>query len=84
MVNIMVNKHIYGLPEKTEDWIHQYIKYLQSQIDIFENLIENALPAVSEQTKSDWATVVNATRYSRDLIAKRSHKLVKQENSVCV
>lgn len=74
-----MSENIYGLPEKTEDWIHQYIKYLQAQIDIFENLIENALPAVSEQTKSDWATVVNATRYSRDLIVKRSHKLLDKK-----
>ena len=75
-----MNEHIYGLPEKTEDWIHQYLKYLQIQIDLFENLIENALPAVSKQTKSDWGTVVNATKYSRDLIVKRSHKLIKKEN----
>jgi hypothetical protein len=55
---------------------HAAAHNLQAQVDLFENLINKALPSVSEETKNGWGIVVTASRYSLELITKRSHKLV--------
>lgn len=73
--------NIYGLPEKTEDWLHNYLYFLQEQINAYGGLVKNALPGVDAHTKEIWGTIAHANRNARDLIIKRAWKLSKQENS---